>query len=41
MTRIAKKQVQKVCEKSAKIIQLNEWQCRDAPCEKLWKQEVS
>ena len=25
---------------SVKIIQLNEWRCRDAPCEKLWKQEV-
>ena len=25
---------------SVKIIQLNEWRCRDAPCEKWWKQEV-
>ena len=23
---------------SAKIIQLNEWGCRDAPCKKSWKQ---
>ena len=29
-----------MCETSVKIILLNEWRYRDAPCEKLWKQEV-
>ena len=26
--------------KSAQIIQLNEYGCRDAPCEKSWKQGI-
>ena len=30
----------KIRETSVKIILLNEQLCRDAPCEKLWKQEV-
>ena len=30
--------VQNLCTTSAKIIQLNEYGCRDAPCEKSWKQ---
>ena len=29
-----------MCETSVKVIQLNEGQCRDAACEKQWKQEV-
>ena len=28
----------KICGTSVKIIQLNEYGCRDAPCEKSWKQ---
>ena len=28
----------KICETSGKIIHLNEYGCRDAPCEKSWKQ---
>ena len=27
-----------ICGTSVKIIQLNEYGCRDAPCEKSWKQ---
>ena len=27
----------KICGTSVKIIQLNEYGCRDAPCEKSWK----
>ena len=28
----------KICGTSVKIIQLNEYRCKDAPCEKSWKQ---
>ena len=30
-----------ICETSAKIIQLNVWACRDAPCEKSWVKKES
>ena len=32
------RELRKICGTSVKIIQLNEYGCRDAPCEKSWKQ---
>ena len=31
------RELRKICGTSVKIIQLNEYGCRDAPCKKLWK----